>query len=555
MMLVGALAPAGDPAVASATGESAPHRSASSPDGRLSVVAEIDEAISLSILIDGRAVARLGGLSMILGNGRALGRTPRLERTEIRSVDVTLHPVVPVKFSAIRDRYNELVLDFGDHDLVVRAYDDAIAYRFRTRLTGQITVAGEEVELAFEGDPIVYFPREDSFVSHNERTYQVRRLQSIGDGELASLPTLIEIEDGPRLLVTEADLRDYPGLWLEGSAAGALRGALPAYVLDEEMTNDRDSKVLRRADYLARTDGSRSFPWRVTIVAADDADLLENETVYKLSGELELEDTSWIRPGRVAWDWWNANNLFGVDFEAGVNTATYEHYIDFAARFGIEYVILDEGWYVLGDLTRTTPEMDVPHLFSYAAERGVRIMPWVVWKTLEDQLEPALAQFQRWGAAGIKVDFMQRDDQRMVRYYERIARAAAEHRLLVDFHGAYKPAGLRRRFPNVITREGVKGLEHSKWSDEVTPEHNVTLPFIRMVSGPMDYTPGAMINAQPDTFHDVFRRPMSQGTRCHQLAMFVLYDSPLQPTPLRTMRASPRRWSFSPRFPRCGTRP
>ena len=264
------------------------------------------------------------------------------------------------------------------------------------------------------------------------------------------------------------------------------------------------------------------------VVARRDADLLENETVFKLGGELELADTSWIRPGKVAWDWYNANNLFSVDFRAGVNTKSYKYFFDFAARYGIEYVILDEGWYVLGDLMKTTPEMDVPHLFEYAAGKGVRLIPWVVWKTLEEQFEEAFDQFESWGAAGIKVDFMQRDDQWMVDYYERVARAAADHRLLVDFHGAYKPAGLRRRFPNVLTHEGVKGLENNKWSADVTPEHDVTIPFVRMVAGPIDYTPGAMVNAQKDDFRAVFTRPMSQGTRCHQLAMYVVYDSPLQ---------------------------
>jgi alpha-glucosidase len=500
----------------------------SSPNGALTLTVEIGEDLSWEVAHRGKSLIAPSGLSMTLADGRILGKAPQLSDARRRSVDQTLVPVVPVKSSSIRDNFNETVFGLGDYDLVVRAYDDAVAYRFRTRIAGDVTVHAEEVEFAFTADHKTYLPQEESFVSHNERTYLVKSLESIADGELASLPTLVEIDDGPKILLTEADLRSYPGLWLEGTGTTTLHGTLPRYVLEEKMTNDRNSEIVRRADYLARTSGTRSFPWRVAIVTDSGTDLLENQTVYKLSGQLELEDTSWIRPGRVAWDWWNANNLFGIDFEAGVNTATYEYYIDFGARFGIEYIILDEGWYVLGDLLTTAPDMDIPHLFAYAAERGVEIIPWVVWKTLEDQLEPALEQFERWGAAGIKVDFMQRDDQRMVEYYETIARAAAERQLLVDFHGAYKPAGLDRRFPNVITREGVKGLEHAKWSDEVTPEHDVTLPFIRMVTGPMDYTPGAMINAQKDSFRDVFHRPMSQGTRCHQLAMFVLYDSPLQ---------------------------
>ncbi|UCG88420.1 MAG: glycoside hydrolase family 97 catalytic domain-containing protein, partial [Gemmatimonadota bacterium] len=239
-------------------------------------------------------------------------------------------------------------------------------------------------------------------------------------------------------------------------------------------------------------------------------------------------DPSWIRPGKVAWDWWNALNLQGVDFAAGVNTATYRYFIDFAADHGIEYVILDEGWSVPGDLSSINPEVDLEALLAHARERGVGLILWVVWKSLEDRFDESLDLFAEWGVAGIKVDFMQRDDQPMVDYYWRVAQAAAERQLLVDFHGAYKPTGLRRAYPNVITREGVRGLEWSKWSEHPTPEHNVTLPFIRMLAGPMDYTPGAMLNAQESQFHAVFDRPMSMGTRVHQMAMYVVFESPLQ---------------------------
>ena len=499
-----------------------------SPDGRLTVHIDAGDDLTYSVSFGGKILIAPSPISMTLADGRVLGGGAKIEDVTNRSEDAVLHPVVRVKNAEIRDHYHELTVDFGDWDLVVRAYDGAAAYRFRTRLDGEIVVADEQATFAFAADHHVYYPLEEGFVSHNERAYQYRRLSSLAETDLASLPTLVDVEDGPKVLITESDLRSYPGLWLRGTGGTALRGDLPEFVLEEHMSRDRDPVVDRRADFLAQTRGDRGFPWRVLVVAERDADLLEDQTVFKLGGELELDDTSWIRPGKVAWDWYNANNLFGVDFRAGVNTRTYEYYIDFAANYDVEYVILDEGWYVLGDLTQTTPEMDVPHLFEYAAERGVSIIPWVVWKTLDEQLDEALDQFQRWGAAGIKVDFMQRDDQWMVEYYERIARAAAERHLLVDFHGAYKPAGLDRRFPNVLTREGVKGLENNKWSEDVTPEHDVTLPFIRMVAGPMDYTPGAMVNAQKDNFRDVFYRPMSQGTRCHQLAMFVVYDSPLQ---------------------------
>ena len=253
--------------------------------------------------------------------------------------------------------------------------------------------------------------------------------------------------------------------------------------------------------------------------------------VYKLSTPLQLKDTDWIRPGKVAWDWYNANNIYGVDFESGINTETYKYYIDFASKYGLEYIILDEGWYDIktNDLIHPVKDIDMEALAAYGREKNVGLILWVTWKALEDQFEEALAKFSAWDIKGIKVDFMQRDDQWMVRYYEKVAKRAAEYKMLVDFHGSYKPSGLRRAYPNVITREGVRGLEQNKWEGQMAnPEHNVELPFMRMLTGPMDYTPGAMVNAQKKNYAPIWDRPMSLGTRCHQLAMYVVYESPLQ---------------------------
>jgi alpha-glucosidase len=285
---------------------------------------------------------------------------------------------------------------------------------------------------------------------------------------------------------------------------------------------------VEKAGYMAKTIGQRTFPWRVMVITENDGDLIASQMIFKLSRPSQLKDVSWIKPGKVAWDWWNANNIYGVDFESGVNTETYKYYIDFAARYGIEYIILDEGWYELGDLTRINPDINMDELLAYGRDKNVGIILWVVWKTLWDQMDTAMAMFESWGVKGIKVDFMQRDDQWMVNYYWKIAEEAAERHLLVDFHGSYKPAGLHRAWPNVLTREGVRGLEWSKWSDGASPENALTIPFIRMLAGPLDYTPGAMINATKAQFKPVFDKPMSQGTRCHQLAMYVVFESPLQ---------------------------
>ncbi|HZI62457.1 MAG TPA: glycoside hydrolase family 97 catalytic domain-containing protein, partial [Pyrinomonadaceae bacterium] len=283
------------------------------------------------------------------------------------------------------------------------------------------------------------------------------------------------------------------------------------------------------ADYIAETKGTRTFPWRIVGVAENDADLITNDLVYLLAQPSQISDTSWIKPGKVAWDWYNANNIDGVDFKSGINTATYKYYVDFASKHGLEYIILDEGWYKLGDLLQVVPEMNIEELVAYGKQKNVGIILWVVWKTLDDQFEPAFNQFTQWGVKGLKVDFMQRDDQKVMDFYERVCREAAKRKMLVDFHGGIRAATMVRTWPNLLTNEGVRGLEQTKWSKLANPEHNVTLPFSRMLVGPMDYTPGAMVNSGNEkNFAAVFERPMSLGTRCHQLAMYVVYESPLQ---------------------------
>jgi alpha-glucosidase len=339
---------------------------------------------------------------------------------------------------------------------------------------------------------------------------------------------MVEVTDGPKVVITEADLLDYPGMDLTGGQANGLKGLFPAYPSKVTLVRDRNERVDERAPYLARTRGTREFPWRVLVVAERDANLLDTDIVYRLASDSTIGDTRWIKPGKVAWDWWNATNVFGVAFRAGVNTDTYKHYIDFAAENGIQYVILDEGWYRLGDLLSVVPEIDMEAIAAHARQKNVGLIMWVVWKTLDGQMQAALDQFERWGVKGIKVDFMQREDQWMVNFYERVAREAAKRHLLVDFHGAYKPTGLYRTYPNVLTSEGVVGMEHSKWSKDASPDNAVTFPFLRMLAGPVDYTPGAMINATKADFQPVYGRPMSQGTRCQQLAMYVVFESPLQ---------------------------
>ena len=345
------------------------------------------------------------------------------------------------------------------------------------------------------------------------------------------IPVLVELDNNVKALITEADLEDYCGMYISGTDKNpnSLVGIFPAYPAKDTVLNDRDVYVAKRADYLAKTSGSRVFPWRVMIVSEKDGDLIESTMIYKLAKPADPKmDFSWVKPGKVAWDWWNANNIYGVDFKSGINTDTYKYYIDFASKYGIEYVILDEGWYKNGDLLTDNPDMNIKEIIDYGKKKNVGIILWAIWKTLEDQWDQAFDKFNKLGAVGIKVDFMQRDDQPIVDYYYRVAKEAAKRKLLVDFHGAYKPTGLYRTYPNVISNEGVKGLEHDKWSENADPLTALTYPFVRMVAGPMDYTPGAMHNAAKGAFRAIFTTPMSQGTRCQQLAMYVNFESPLQ---------------------------
>jgi len=501
-----------------------------SPDEKIRVKVTSSDKLEYAVYYDGIELITPSAISMHTEKHQAFGIKPRIRSVKRNSVDETLTAVVKQKSAEISERYNEMILVFkGDYSLCFRAFDEGVSYRWESSIKGEVIIVSEEANFGFSDNHTVWFPEEESMFSHQEREYLQEPLEAITPKRFCSTPALVDPDDGPKVVISEADLQDYPGMFLEGDPAKwTLRGKFPRVVLTNKQPNDRNVKPVSRADYIAKTSGERTFPWRVIAIAPEDGDLITNQMIYLLSEPCKIEDPSWIKPGKVAWDWWNFNNIYGVDFEAGVNTETYKYYIDFASDFNIEYIILDEGWYELGDLTAISPDIDMQEILAYGKEKGVGIILWVVWKTLDDQLEVVMPLFEEWGVAGLKVDFMQRDDQWMVDYYWRIAEEAANRKFLVDFHGSYKPAGLHRTWPNVITREGVRGLEWNKWSDQSSPEGAVTLPFIRMFAGPMDYTPGAMLNATEDNFEAVFSKPMSQGTRAHQLAMYVVFESPLQ---------------------------
>jgi alpha-glucosidase len=502
--------------------------SITSPDKQIRLQVSTGETTTWSVWFGDKLIIGPSEAALELEGGRFIGRKEIVARATTESFTNTIKPVVPHKNSTIIDKYNQLIIRYrSGYSIVFRTYDDGVAYRFEAAQKDKLTIVNEVASVSFPAGTGAWYPREESFMSHNERSFLKASMDTIGNGHLASLPALF-VSEGVNVLLTESDLEDYPGMWIRGDGKGGLTGVWPAYPESERLRGDRNLTVTARKNYIAKTRGMRTFPWRTFIIAAEDGGLIESDMVFKLAPECRLTETDWIKPGMVAWDWWNANNIYGVDFKSGLNTETYKYYIDFASENGIDYIILDEGWYKLGNVLDIAPGFDIPELFRYAESKNVGIILWVVWKTFGDQMDEALKQFAAWGAKGIKVDFMQRDDQPIVNFYHEVAVKAAEHKLLVDFHGSYKPVGMIRTYPNVITSEGVKGLEHCKWSAEADPEHNVTLPFTRMVAGPMDYTPGAMINMDRLSFKPMFNRPASLGTRAHQMALYVVFESPLQ---------------------------
>ena len=527
-----------------------------SPDGATQLTVDVTDHVAYAVTHGGRTLLSASPISLTLTSGRTLGRGDRVRSEATRQVRDSVRPVAPVKSTWVADRFNELRLRFNGYDLELRAYDEGVSYRWVLALPDSVTVRSEEATFAVAGQAEALIGIDTTFMTHQEPAYHRVKLDTLKSGRRALLPALVSLQGGPKIAITESQLEDYAGMYLVAGAAGgpALVGLFPQAALEERAANDRNVFVTKRADYLARISGRRALPWRIVMIADEDRKLLLNQMVYNLAAPSRLTDVSWIKPGKVSWDWFNNLNLRGVSFRAGVNNDTYKYFIDFAAKNGIPYIVLDEGWYKLGDLLTQAPGIDVPALVQYGAPKGVGIILWATWSTLDNQMKPALDEFKQWGVKGIKVDFMQRDDQKVVNYYYRIAREAAARQLLVDYHGAHKPAGLNRTWPNVLTFEGVHGAENNKWTDDVTPEHNVTLPFTRMLAGPMDYTPGSMLNAQTRDFRSIFDRPMSQGTRAHQLAMYVVFESPLQmladspseyerePDAMTFLRAVPTLW-------------
>jgi alpha-glucosidase len=500
-----------------------------SPDNKIEVRVRTAHGLHYDVLLNGKPLMEDNTASIDIDH-KTLGKETKVLRAKESKHDEMLEPVVRQKFAKIRDNYKEVRIEMeGGYAVVFRAYNEGVAYRLETSLPQQnVKVYSEEASFNFPRDFVVFYPQEDSFMSHNERKYLPQHLSEIAPQFIATLPAVVDVTGLAKVAVAESDVEEYPGLWLHGTAGPSLAARFPPYPLKEKRLDELNVPVVEAADYIADTRGTRTYPWRVMGIVEHDTDLLTNELVWLLEKPSQVQDTSWIKPGKVAWDWWNDWNVYGVDFKAGINTATYKYYVDFAAKYGFPYIILDAGWYRPGHATEVIPELNMEELAAYAQQKNVGLILWMAWKTLDEQLEEALDQYAKWGIKGLKVDFMQRSDQVLIDYYHRVSRETAKRHMLVDFHGDQKPATMTRTWPNLIGTEGVRGLEWDKWSADAEPKHNVTLPFTRMFLGPMDYTPGAMLNATRTTFAPINHRPMALGTRCHMLAMYVVYDSPLQ---------------------------
>jgi alpha-glucosidase len=511
----------------SALGLEAKSFEVSSPEGRISVNVRVSEKIYYSVYYGDEVLLADNSVSLQLRN-KTLGDHPKLIKSGVSLVNENITPVVALKYEVVESKYNRLLLRFeDDYSLEFRIFDDGIAYRFITDIQGQIEVLNEEVVVGFPREYTVYIQQAGSFKTAYEEPYSSLKSESWhNDDIMSTLPVLLDTHKRYKILISESDLLDYPCLFFKGNGKG-IYAEFPKCPMEFEAEGDRNVRILKEADYIAKTNGKRTFPWRYFVISEKDGDLIENTMTLKLAQSSIIKDPSWINPGQVSWEWWNGASPYGpdVNFVSGYNIETYKYFIDFAARFGIPYIIMDEGW--ANDNRNPfvpNPDIDLHELIRYGKDKGVDIILWLTWLTVENNFD-LFRTFHEWGVAGVKIDFMDRSDQWMVNFYQRVASEAAKNELFVDFHGSFKPAGLEYLYPNVLTYEGVRGMEQMGGA---TPDNSLFFPFMRNAVGPMDYTPGAMISMQPEVYCS--RRPNSAsiGTRAYQMALFVVFESGLQ---------------------------
>lgn len=518
--------------------------SVKSPDGNLDVTVKADDKdLKWSVKYEGQMVVNPSAIDLTYTDGGKLSTKSTVKKAKREKVNSTFETPLYRK-SRVSDQYNQLSLTFGNgNELQVRAYDDAAAYRIVLHGKDSVDIASETAEFNFGGEKKAWIPYANDLRDKSypysfsfESYYDESPLGEMYADSLACTPLLIELGEGRKALVIEGALMDYPGMFLKRSTDGNSLQSVHAPVpsADRQGGYNRLNLIPTAAeDYIARVAGDSALPWRVVAVSNNDAQLADLDFAMRLAEPNRLGDTSWIKPGKVAWDWWNDWGLTGVDFEAGINTETYKHYIDFASRKGLEYVILDEGWAKdSGSLSEINPDIDLEAIISHANDKNVGIILWATWQQLRNDYANLLRKYADMGVKGFKVDFFDRDDQTVVSSVAKIAEEAGKLGLILDLHG-FRPIGIQRTYPNIVNYEGVKGLENYKWGTfrEGEPDqlrYDVTIPYIRMAAGPLDYTPGAMTNSTKASYRPSNDAPMSLGTRAHQVAMYVVYDGALQ---------------------------
>lgn len=508
-----------------------------SPDGKIVVELDATDQLKWSAMLDGQMFIKPSAIALQLLNGETLGVIPKLKTSKLVQVSNALE-AINYRKTRVQDHYNQLTLKFkGDFDVEFRVYNDAVAYRFVTHRKDTLFVQNEVANINFTADHQAFIPYlwdyrgGEIFNASFESQYTEQHISAFRTDSLAILPLLVDMGDGKKVVIMEADLENYPGMFLNlNETKMGFKGVFAAYPLEVKVGGYENMNRIpvKRAAYIAKVNGSRNFPWRVLAISREDKELLNNDIVQKLAAPSRIEDPSWIVPGQVAWDWWNDYNITGVDFVAGMNTPTFKYYIDFAAANGAKYIILDWKWSARFDLNDVNPDVDLEKILAYGKSKNVGIILWAAWCTVMDQMYEVFPKYAAMGVKGWKIDFIDRDDQLAVASTYEIAKLAAEYKMLVDYHGVFKPTGLQRTYPNVVGYEGVYGLENFKWANTDAPRYAVTIPFIRNMAGPMDYTSGAMRNATEADFFPRNHGTMSKGTRCHQLAQYIIFEVPIQ---------------------------
>ena len=506
----------------------------SSPDGTLKVEISAGNELAYQVMHGNDTILSHSNIGLVLENGTIVGKTPRITGERRRKIKDNIESPF-YRFKEFVATGNELDLKLkGGFGIIFRAYNEGVAYRFYTTQSSDIIIKEEQAEFNFKEDYTAYLP-----YTTNDKQPMAMAFQNVYDitplskaqPKLAFLPVTVDC-GSVKLTLLESDLEAYPGMFVQSQQGKyGLKGVFAPYPAKTDFYPWRKQEyVTETTDFISRSRGSRSYPWRVLAITEKDTDMPVNNLVYALASPNRIGDTSWIKTGKVAWDWWNDWNLKGVPFKAGINMDTYKYYIDFASRNGLEFIVLDEGWYdpKSGDMLTVIPELDLPELIVYGKSKGVEIVLWTVFNVLDSQLEAACKKYADMGIKGFKVDFLDRDDQTAVEMVYRIAEMTARYKLTLDLHGIYKPTGINRTYPHIINFESVFGMEEVKWTDikNNMPLYDVTFPYIRMMAGPVDYTPGAMRNATKADWRAMYYTPASMGTRCHQLAAYIVHDSP-----------------------------